>query len=313
VVAAKALGLDLVLWRGADGTVNCLEDRCPHRGAPLSRGEVQGGTVACVYHGLTVDGSGVIQKVPALRGCVHEGKKAVRAFTVREHADGVFVYFPSAANPDPIPLTLPFELTGEDYASFLTTGVWACNYRYALENLADPMHGIYLHASSFTLSGGLKEDTVEMTTTAEGFTVARVAQQGDNFDWVEIVTEAGIDYARVNIPYPPGAGPGGIMRVISFATPIDETSTRIFFWRCRQVQGLAREAWRFLFRAALEPRHWEVLEQDRVMLEAMPDDARDHELLYQHDIGVTRLRQILAKRAKLQIEGEDQAATQPVN
>jgi hypothetical protein len=83
---------------------------------------------------------------------------------------------------------------------------------------------------------------------------------------------------------------------------------KVFFWRMRQVEGAARESWRFLYRAMLEERHWRVLEQDRVMLEGMPDDARRREMLYQHDIGVAHLRRALAKAAKSQIAAEDAAA-----
>ncbi len=100
------------------------------------------------------------------------------------------------------------------------------------------------------------------------------------------------------------------MRILTFLTPVDENNCRIFFWRTRKVSGVAREAWRFLYRAKFEPRHWYVLEQDREMLSDMPADARKREMLYQHDIGVSRLRKILLGRAKAQIEHEDRAALQ---
>jgi hypothetical protein len=100
------------------------------------------------------------------------------------------------------------------------------------------------------------------------------------------------------------------MRILTFLTPVDENNCRIFFWRTRKVSGVAREAWRFLYRAKFEPRHWYVLEQDREMLSAMPADARKREMLYQHDIGVSRLRKVLLGRAKAQIEHEDRAALQ---
>ena len=51
-----------------------------------------------------------------------------------------------------------------------------------------------------------------------------------------------------------------------------------------------------------------MLEQDRVMLSAMPDDARMREMLYQHDIGVGALRQTLTRCARSQVEAEDAAA-----
>ena len=37
-VSLFRLGYRMVLWRKYDGSVACLEDFCPHRGAPLSRG-----------------------------------------------------------------------------------------------------------------------------------------------------------------------------------------------------------------------------------------------------------------------------------
>lgn len=38
-VASELCGEKLVLWRGADGAVHCINDVCPHRGAPLSLGK----------------------------------------------------------------------------------------------------------------------------------------------------------------------------------------------------------------------------------------------------------------------------------
>jgi hypothetical protein len=41
------------------------------------------------------------------------------------------------------------------------------------------------------------------------------------------------------------------------------------------------------------------------MLEHMPDDARKREMLYQHDVGVSRLRVMLKQAARAQLEAED--------
>jgi phenylpropionate dioxygenase-like ring-hydroxylating dioxygenase large terminal subunit len=189
---------------------------------------------------------------------------------------------------------------------------WSCNYRYALDNLADPMHGSYLHANSFTLAFGAKQDQMRIERTARGFTVARVAQQGENFDWTEMVTETAAPYCRLDIPYPAAAGPGGPFRIIGFTTPVDEGNCIVFFWRLRKATGLAREVWRFLYRATLEARHWHVLEQDREMLTNMPPDARKREMLYQHDVGVARIRQALVNKAKAQLAAQDAAAGRSV-
>ena len=303
--AAKALGRDLVLWRGADGQVRCLDDRCPHRGAPLSLGEILEGNLACRYHGVTLDGTGRVLRVPAMPNCGLEGQQGAGAYATFETNDGVFVYFPSAEYPDPRPMELPFEFTDGEFATFLCTSPWECNYRYALDNLVDPMHGPYLHAGTFTLGYGAKQDLVKIVPQQQGFSVSRVNQHGENFDWMETIVDVSAPYCRVEIPYPKAAGPGGPMFVITYITPVDEGTSRIFFWRTRKVSGLEREVWRFLFRARLEERHWAVLEQDRLMLAAMPDDAREHENLYQHDTGVARLRRVLAQKARAQLAAED--------
>jgi hypothetical protein len=69
----------------------------------------------------------------------------------------------------------------------------------------------------------------------------------------------------------------------------------------RGVQGWQRDLWRFLYKNRLEGRHWAVLEQDRIILENLAPDARDHEFLYQHDTGMARVRRILENEARSQL------------
>ena len=45
---------DIAVFRTADDRVFALEDRCPHKGGPLSQGIVFGTSVACPLHGWTV-------------------------------------------------------------------------------------------------------------------------------------------------------------------------------------------------------------------------------------------------------------------
>jgi hypothetical protein len=253
---------------------------------------------------VTLDGDGTIVKVPALPECTLEGRRAIDGFKVAEAGGAVFIYMPSVDRPEAPEFVAPPEFTSPDWASFLCMARWDCSYRYALDNLADPMHGCYLHAESFTLSEGEKQDTLRIERLDAGFRVERVAQQDVNFDWTEMVIEPAETYCRLDIPYPASAGPGGVFRIIGFVTPLDENSCFVFFWRCRQVTGLARESWRFLYRTTWEARHWHVLEQDREILEAMPAEARRREMLYQHDIGVTRMRQIMARTAERQIAAD---------
>jgi hypothetical protein len=85
--------------------------------------------------------------------------------------------------------------------------------------------------------------------------------------------------------------------------------TATFFWRVRKLPaGWERDTWRFLYKNRLEARHWHVLEQDRVMLEEMEPDANQHENLYQHDLGIVRLRRHMRNLAVAQL-AEAEATT----
>ncbi|GGH44730.1 nitrite reductase small subunit NirD [Frigidibacter albus] len=45
----------VALFRTADDRVFALEDRCPHKGGPLSEGIVHGTSVTCPLHGWVFD------------------------------------------------------------------------------------------------------------------------------------------------------------------------------------------------------------------------------------------------------------------
>lgn len=309
--AVERMGERIVLWRDGQGAIHAQEDRCPHRGARLSQGHVADGRVVCPYHGIAIDPEGRIASVPALPGCPIEGRLAVRTYAVREIAGAIFAYFPTPAGEPPVPFAPPPEFSDPAWAHFLCETTWQTNYRYAVENVIDPMHGPYLHGDSHTMRYGAKDDVMEINETPDGFRVSRKLQKDVAFDYTEY-RETGSLWMRLDIPYPVANGPGGPFRIIGFATPIDERTTQIFFWRLRKCDGWQRDLWRFLFRERLEARHYAVLEQDRVVLESMDDDARDHETLYQHDLGITRLRRRFKTLAREQIEAAyGLAATRP--
>lgn len=291
---------NIVLWRDRDGVVRALEDRCPHRGARLSLGWNLGDRVACWYHGVEIDGSGCVVDVPAVESCPLKGERRVRAYPVKESNGAVFLYFGDEAHREPCALTLPDELTSPEYDSFLCTAEWACNWRFAVDNVMDPMHGAYLHAKSHSMAMGDKKAEMRVVKTPTGLTFEKLGQRDVNFDWVEW-GETGALWMRLTIPYRKKYGPGGPFGIAGFVTPVDETHCRVFFWRTRRVQDWQRDVWRFLYKNRLEGLHWEVLEQDRVVLENMAPDARAGEFLYQHDTGMARVRRILRQHAERQL------------
>jgi len=73
----------VAVFRTADDRVFALEDRCPHKGGPLSEGIVHGTSVTCPLHNWVFDmNSGVAQGAD-------EGM--VRTFPVRVEAGRVLI------------------------------------------------------------------------------------------------------------------------------------------------------------------------------------------------------------------------------
>jgi nitrite reductase (NADH) small subunit len=46
---------DIAVFRTADDDVFALDDRCPHKGGPLSQGIVHGRSVACPLHNWVIE------------------------------------------------------------------------------------------------------------------------------------------------------------------------------------------------------------------------------------------------------------------
>ena len=66
IVASFAGGVELALWRSAEGAVQVWENRCPHRGVRFTLGQVVGDQLSCAYHGWQYSaGTGQCAAIPA--------------------------------------------------------------------------------------------------------------------------------------------------------------------------------------------------------------------------------------------------------
>ncbi|PTM57878.1 nitrite reductase small subunit NirD [Desmospora activa] len=80
--------LELAVFRLSDGSFRAVENRCPHRGGPLSEGVVSGQMVYCPLHEWKIDlTDGKVQEPDF--GCVQTYPVEVEGDRIRIHLDGM--------------------------------------------------------------------------------------------------------------------------------------------------------------------------------------------------------------------------------
>jgi phenylpropionate dioxygenase-like ring-hydroxylating dioxygenase large terminal subunit len=299
-IALTRLNRRIALWRDASGQAHAIDDFCPHRGAPMSKGVVVDGGLACKYHGVVVDGGGVVKAVPPVHDCPMVNRKKNIGYPVQEKFGAIWLYFSDGIDDRVPAMELPPQLTSPEWSGFLFMDEWNCNHRVALDNRLDPIHGSYLHNDTFTLVYGTKQSLIELEATEHGFIIQRDNQRGVNIDRTEVVYKPGSNYwVATEIPYPKAAG-GNFFRIMAYPTPIDAERTLVWFFRYQRSDGWRRDMWRFLYKNRLDARHNFVAGQDREMLELIPRDARAREQLIQTDVGVARIRRLQKLEAEAQ-------------
>lgn len=142
--ARTLLGRACVLVRGTGGAVGVLDDRCPHRFAPLSRGRVVDGAIACPYHGLRFANDGQCVHNPHGNGRIPAGAR-VRSYPAVERHGAIWFWpgDPGWADPALLP-DWPFldEGTHVTCHGYLET---AASYLLSVDNLLDLSHFQFLH------------------------------------------------------------------------------------------------------------------------------------------------------------------------
>ena len=147
----RLLGEPVLLLRKEDGQPVAMIDRCPHRFAPLSKGQRQADTIVCPYHGLTYDTAGVCVRNP-FSNKIPAGAK-VRTFPVAER-DGIVWFWPG--DPDKADEAAPpdFSVVVIDGMAPMTGLMpMKANYEYGTDNLMDLSHIEFVHKGTFAGRG----------------------------------------------------------------------------------------------------------------------------------------------------------------
>jgi phenylpropionate dioxygenase-like ring-hydroxylating dioxygenase large terminal subunit len=308
----------IVLFRKSDGHVAALQDRCPHRFAPLHMGKIVGGDrVQCPYHGLEFDSSGACVLNP--HGTKNIPPRArVRSYPATEKHNAIWIWM-GEQSPDlaKVPNFGVLDNVPEMHATKRDRITIRANYELIIDNLLDLSHTSYLHDGILGNS-----DTVESEITVEqdgdDVVVGRYARNATAPGLFAILmpsTPERVDkFTRMRWMAPsnlrlltgicaPGAVPesGTGYHAIHMLTPESDKTTHYFFTAVRfnvltaddrlnaQIQDKISTTRRFAFEEQDAP----VIEAQQEMIDAAAT-AVDPVILA-IDVGPSRYKQILQK------------------
>jgi phenylpropionate dioxygenase-like ring-hydroxylating dioxygenase large terminal subunit len=254
-LSVKVLDEAIVLYRQGDGTPAALEDACPHRKLPLSRGRIQGDWLECGYHGLTFDALGQCRRAPG-SDRIPRGAQ-VRAYPVIARYAMIWIWMGDAQLADPAKIFPIPEWSdpawGRNNGDTMDV---ECHYLYVTDNLLDPSHVAWVHQSSIadTASANVPVD-IRASADGSGLAVTRWTRDVEVAPFYRQFTRFTgrcdrLQHYEVRYPchaiiqavfVPSGAGgPAAhshpeafVMNSYNFMTPIDAANTRYFWFQTR--------------------------------------------------------------------------------
>ena len=291
LVAQRLLNECVVLYRKQDGTPVALEDACPHRKLPLSKGSLKNDVIECGYHGLTFDGSGKCVAAPTQPEQIPE-KARVRSYLVVDRYRLLWIWMgePELADPNDIVHIENFDNPNWGCTEGGTMEM-ECNYLWICDNLLDPSHVAWVHVSSFA-GAGTDDGQLDLHRTESGVTVSRwIYGQLPSPYYSGLVKFEGqcdrLQHYELRIPsiainksvYTP-VGTGGPDRPAvdktyinvsyNFMTPVDDGLTRYFWFQHRNTDPNNESVSKFMNDGARM-----AFEEDRAVLTEVHKGMRD--------------------------------------
>ncbi|OGT81363.1 MAG: LysR family transcriptional regulator [Gammaproteobacteria bacterium RIFCSPLOWO2_02_FULL_61_13] len=172
-LARTILEKPVVLFRGESGRYIALDNRCCHRGAPLSMGRVEGDCIRCMYHGMKYDASGVCVQIPG-QSRIPESLR-VTSYPVQERGHLVWIWLGDPARADPALIVDYPPLHDPAWRGVPAYLHYDANWLLIVDNLSDFAHLAFVHTNTL---GGSEEYAYTTKPTAierleNGFRVER--------------------------------------------------------------------------------------------------------------------------------------------
>src|SRR5712692_8359701 len=127
----------IALYRGEDGTLSALDNRCAHRQVKLSLGRVHGCNLVCAYHGWTYNAEGRVVEIPHDLFGRSMPNFRVPAYSVKVRYGLIWIFpgDPALAEERKIP-EIP-ELEGKDrWACVPVHFTWRAHHSMIIDNVS---------------------------------------------------------------------------------------------------------------------------------------------------------------------------------
>jgi len=187
--ARKILNENIVMYRTSDGTLAVLEDRCPHRQVPLSKGRLQGDTLVCWYHGLQFDAKGKCIHIPSQQ--LIPQRACVKTYPAAEKYGFVWLWMGEPALCDEALIPDHSVCSSAQFAGEMCYTHVLTDYRLAIDNLLDLTHINYVHTETIS-SIAVAETPPAITVSEREVRVSRVLRKEKNSPLLKKMM--GLDY-----------------------------------------------------------------------------------------------------------------------
>jgi len=171
LLARTIIGTPVVFWRAADGGIAALPDRCPHRGAPLSKGRLEDGELRCMYHGMKFDERGACTFIPGQER-IPPGS-ALGRFPIVERNKWVWIWMGEPALADESLIPDPFWLDSPDWRYIPDYMHYEVNYMLIADNLLDFSHLPFVHEKTLGGSAEYANIRPEIQRIDQGLKISR--------------------------------------------------------------------------------------------------------------------------------------------
>ena len=241
VLPVKYFGEELILYRTESGEARLTDAYCPHMGAHLGSGKVQGENLRCAFHGFEFGGDG--RCVRTAYGKAVPRKAKLGTWPIREHNGYIFAwYHPEGKQADWEVPVLPGPAEG--WTGFRTRAMKLNSHpQETSENSVDIGHFVEVHGFGGAWSEGDLEIDGHLLKGAYGIQYPLGKKIRFMAKFRVEVHGLGYSLVRVNVERF-----GLEINLLVLSSPIEHgkiilrTATAVKHWGPRPVTNLIREA-----------------------------------------------------------------------